>query len=92
MFVVKFIVDLLSNISISVFKGVAAVNLADPVAAVKELEKCVKEYGFKAVRVVPWFVSTTYLRTNRDHQDLKLSFPSGCGNFLQTTSCTIRYM
>jgi hypothetical protein len=36
------------------FFGVAAVNLADPVAAVKELEKCVKEYGFKAVRVVPW--------------------------------------
>ena len=37
------------------FKGVAAVNLADPVAAVKELERCVKEYGFKALRVVPWY-------------------------------------
>jgi len=36
------------------FIGVATVMLDDPVAAVQELEKCVKEYGFKALRVVPW--------------------------------------
>ena len=36
------------------FSGVATVNLEDPVAAVRELERAVKEYGFKAVRVLPW--------------------------------------
>lgn len=36
------------------FVGVASVDLNDPVKAVKELDKCVKEYGFKALRVIPW--------------------------------------
>lgn len=36
------------------FAGVAAVNLEKPVAAVRELERAVKELGFKALRVVPW--------------------------------------
>lgn len=34
--------------------GVAAVNLEKPVEAVRELERAVKELGFKALRVVPW--------------------------------------
>ncbi len=36
------------------FVGVAAVNLEKPVQAVRELERAVKELGFKALRVVPW--------------------------------------
>ena len=36
------------------FVGVAAVNLANPVEAVRELERTVVELGFKALRVVPW--------------------------------------
>ncbi|MBI4750397.1 MAG: amidohydrolase [Acidobacteria bacterium] len=36
------------------FCGVAAVNLEKPVQAVRELERAVKELGFKALRVVPW--------------------------------------
>ncbi len=36
------------------FVGVAAVNLARPVEAVRELDRAVKELGFKALRVVPW--------------------------------------
>lgn len=36
------------------FTGVAAVDLEKPVAAVRELERAVKELGFKALRVVPW--------------------------------------
>lgn len=36
------------------FYGVAAVNLEKPVEAVHELERAVKELGFKALRVVPW--------------------------------------
>lgn len=36
------------------FSGVAAVNLEKPVEAVRELERAVKELGFKALRVVPW--------------------------------------
>lgn len=36
------------------FTGVAAVDLADPVAAVRELERAVVELGCKALRVVPW--------------------------------------
>ncbi|HKX32194.1 MAG TPA: amidohydrolase family protein [Blastocatellia bacterium] len=36
------------------FTGVAAVNLEKPLAAVRELERAVKELGFKALRVVPW--------------------------------------
>lgn len=36
------------------FVGIAGVDLLDPVGAVKDIEKYVKEEGFKGVRVVPW--------------------------------------
>lgn len=36
------------------FIGVAAVNLERPLQAVHELERAVKELGFKALRVIPW--------------------------------------
>jgi len=36
------------------FYGVAAVNLEKPVEAVRELDRAVKELGFKALRVIPW--------------------------------------
>jgi uncharacterized protein len=36
------------------FVGVAAVDLEKPVMAVRELERAVKELGFKALRVIPW--------------------------------------
>jgi uncharacterized protein len=36
------------------FAGVAAVDLARPMEAVRELRRCVNELGFKALRVVPW--------------------------------------
>ena len=36
------------------FIGVAAVDLSKPVAAVRELERLVKERDFKALRIVPW--------------------------------------
>jgi predicted TIM-barrel fold metal-dependent hydrolase len=34
--------------------GVAAVDLGKPMSAVRELRRCVKELGFKGLRVVPW--------------------------------------
>jgi uncharacterized protein len=34
--------------------GVGSVNLYRPMEAVRELRRCVKEYGFKAVRQVQW--------------------------------------
>jgi len=34
--------------------GIASVDLARPIDAVRELRRCVKEYGFKGVRVLPW--------------------------------------
>jgi uncharacterized protein len=34
--------------------GVASVDLLQPMAAVRELRRCVKEYGFKGLRVLPW--------------------------------------
>jgi uncharacterized protein len=34
--------------------GLAAVDLAKPMAAVRELRRCVEETGFKGLRVVPW--------------------------------------
>ncbi|MGQ3075556.1 MAG: amidohydrolase family protein [Ferrovibrionaceae bacterium] len=36
------------------FAGVAAVDLADPMGALRELERAVRELGAKALRVVPW--------------------------------------
>jgi hypothetical protein len=36
------------------FVGVAAVDLEKPVAAVRELDRAVRELGFKALRVIPW--------------------------------------
>lgn len=34
--------------------GVASVHLARPMAAVRELRRCVRELGFTALRVAPW--------------------------------------
>ncbi|WP_189155806.1 amidohydrolase family protein [Lentzea pudingi] len=34
--------------------GVAAVDLARPMSAVRELRRCVRDLGFAALRVVPW--------------------------------------
>jgi hypothetical protein len=36
------------------FVGVATVDLAKPVAAVRELERAINGLGFKALRIVPW--------------------------------------
>lgn len=36
------------------FAGVASVDLAAPVNAVRELRRCVQDLGFKALRVLPW--------------------------------------
>jgi predicted TIM-barrel fold metal-dependent hydrolase len=34
--------------------GIAAVDLDDTIGAVRELRRCVRELGFKGLRVVPW--------------------------------------
>jgi predicted TIM-barrel fold metal-dependent hydrolase len=34
--------------------GLAAVDLRDPVGAVRELRRCVLELGFRGLRVIPW--------------------------------------
>jgi predicted TIM-barrel fold metal-dependent hydrolase len=36
------------------FVGIAAVDLSNPVLAVRELERAVTELGFKGLRIVPW--------------------------------------
>ena len=36
------------------FAGLASVNLHRPMDAVRELRRCVKDLGFKGLRVVPW--------------------------------------
>jgi predicted TIM-barrel fold metal-dependent hydrolase len=36
------------------FAGLAAVDLARPMEAVRELRRCVEERGFKGLRVTPW--------------------------------------
>ncbi|MEO8323262.1 MAG: amidohydrolase family protein, partial [Actinomycetota bacterium] len=36
------------------FVGAASVDLGDPVAATRELRRCVLDLGFKALRIVPW--------------------------------------
>ena len=35
--------------------GIASVDIKRPVAAVRELRRCVGELGFKGLRVLPWF-------------------------------------
>ena len=39
------------------FVGVASVHLARPMEAVRELRRCVRELGFRGLRVVPWLWS-----------------------------------
>lgn len=34
--------------------GIASVDLSWPMAGVRELRRCVKEFGFKGLRVLPW--------------------------------------
>lgn len=34
--------------------GVGSVDIAQPMAAVREIRRCVNELGFKAIRVLPW--------------------------------------
>lgn len=34
--------------------GVGSVNISKPMEAVAEIRRCVREYGFKAIRVLPW--------------------------------------
>lgn len=36
------------------FRGLAAVDLARPMQAVRELRRCVRELGFCGLRIVPW--------------------------------------
>jgi hypothetical protein len=36
------------------FAGLAAVDLSKPMVAVRELRRCVRELGFRGLRVVPW--------------------------------------
>jgi uncharacterized protein len=36
------------------FRGLASVDLTDPVGAVREIRRCVTEEGFVGVRVLPW--------------------------------------
>jgi uncharacterized protein len=36
------------------FAGVASVDLASPMAAVRELRRCVRDLGFVALRIIPW--------------------------------------
>lgn len=34
--------------------GVGSVDISKPMAAVREVRRCVKELGFKAIRILPW--------------------------------------
>ena len=36
------------------FVGVASVDLSRPLDAVRELRRCVRDHGFRALRVLPW--------------------------------------
>lgn len=38
--------------------GVGAVDISKPMAAVREIRRCVSDLGFKAVRVLPWLWET----------------------------------
>lgn len=54
--------DLISNDEVAAFVaeargmlvGVGSVDLRRPMAAVREVRRCVRELGFKAIRVLPW--------------------------------------
>ena len=36
------------------FYGIASADIRNPVKAVKEIRKCILEYGFVGVRILPW--------------------------------------
>ncbi len=36
------------------FAGIASVDLYRPMEAVRELRRCVREYGFRGLRILPW--------------------------------------
>lgn len=36
------------------FAGIAGVDIRNPMAAIKELRKCIGEYGFKGLRIIQW--------------------------------------
>ena len=54
--------DLINNDEVAAFVaeapdrlvGVGSVDISRPLAAVKEIRRCVHELGFKAIRVLPW--------------------------------------
>ncbi|MCP5132024.1 MAG: amidohydrolase, partial [Pseudomonadales bacterium] len=54
--------DLISNEEVAGFVseaperliGVGSVDISRPMEAVAEVRRCVREYGFKAIRVLPW--------------------------------------
>ena len=54
--------DLISNDEVASFVsqapdrlvGIGSVNIARPMEAVREIRRCVKELGFKGIRVLPW--------------------------------------
>ena len=54
--------DLISNDEVAAFVaeapdrlvGVGSVDISRPMAAVAEIRRCVRELGFKAIRVLPW--------------------------------------
>lgn len=54
--------DLISNDEVAAFVseapdrlvGIGSVNIARPMEAVREIRRCVKELGFKGIRVLPW--------------------------------------
>lgn len=54
--------DLVSNDEVAAFvreaperlAGIGSVNIAKPMEAVREIRRCVKELGFKGIRVLPW--------------------------------------
>ena len=37
--------------------GVGPADISKPIEAVRELRRCVKELGFKAIRILPWLWS-----------------------------------
>ena len=55
-------IDLISNDEVAEFVrqapdrlvGVGSVDISKPMAAVREIRRCVEELGFKAIRVLPW--------------------------------------